>query len=141
MGGKCMDVEEFPSQVNILKSPTKRKEGLACNLYSHQVGAISIAEEGRKTARWAIKGSVDFSFPQVVRWLKIKGGRINDKSRPGKKKKKNKYKDDGNSKFIFGWDPDRRPGLLTNHFLDFGVDLLRCVTLNNGGKVLAEFLF
>ena len=41
-------------------------------------------------------------------------------------------KDDGNSKFVFGWDPNRRPGLLSNHFLDFGVDLLWCVALNDG---------
>lgn len=43
-------------------------------------------------------------------------------------------KDDGNSKFVFGWDPNRWPGLLSNHFLDFGVDFLRCIALNNGWK-------
>lgn len=62
MGEKCMDVEEFPSQVNILKSPTKRKEGLACNLYSHQVGAISIAEEGRKNGEMGYKRVGGFFF-------------------------------------------------------------------------------
>lgn len=56
-----MNNKEFrPSQqfLKILRKK-RRKEGLACNLYSHQVGAISIAEE-EMTARWAIKWWIFF---------------------------------------------------------------------------------
>jgi hypothetical protein len=122
------------SKSTIFKNPKKkrRKEGLACNLYSHQVGAISIAEE-EMTARWAIK-MVDFFL--ICRFDVKKFKRMENR-RPKKSRPKTSFsfdEDDGNSKFVFGWNPNRGTGLLSNHFLDFGVDFFRCVALNNGWK-------
>lgn len=51
-----------------------------------------------------------------------------------------KIDQDGISEFVFGWDPHGRPGLLSNHFLNSGVDFFWRVTLHNSSKIFAKLL-